>query len=136
MSLVQISVEIVDVTTEADIIRARVKAKVLAESLGFDYMDQTRISTAVSELARNAFQYAGGGRITIKAATNQARRGIEIIAEDHGPGIENLELAVKGGYSTGTGLGMGLSGTKRLMDEFDIQTTIGKGTVITIKKWL
>lgn len=136
MSLAQTSVEIVDVTTEADIIRARLKAKVIAEALGFDYMDQTRISTAVSELARNAFQYAGGGRITIKTATNQARKGIEIIAEDHGHGIENLELALKGGYSTGTGLGMGLSGTKRLMDEFDIQTTIGKGTVITIKKWL
>jgi serine/threonine-protein kinase RsbT len=136
MNLAQTSVEIVDVTTEADIIRARLKAKVIAEALGFEYMDQTRISTAVSELARNAIQYAGGGRITIKAANKQARNGIEIIAEDHGPGIKNLELAVKGGYSTGTGLGMGLSGSKRLMDEFDIQTTIGKGTVITIKKWL
>lgn len=134
--MAQISVEIVDVTTEADIIKARLKAKVIAESIGFNYMDQARIATAVSELARNAFQYAGKGKITIRPTTKLARKGIEIVAEDHGPGIENLELALKGGHSTSTGLGMGLSGTKRLMDEFDIQTIIGKGTVITIKKWL
>jgi len=136
MSLTQISVEIVDIVSEADIIRARLKAKVIAESIGFNYMDQARIATAVSELARNAFQYAGRGKIIIKSTTNQARKGIEIVAEDHGPGIENLELALKGGHSTSTGLGMGLSGSKRLMDEFEIQTNIGKGTVITIRKWL
>jgi len=134
--LPQVSIEVVDVRSEADIVNARVRAKAIAEALGFSYTDQTRIATAVSELARNAFQFAGGGKVTIKPADGKARKGIEIIVEDHGPGIENLELALKGGYSTAGGLGLGLSGSKKLMDEFDIKTEIGKGTVVTIRKWL
>lgn len=128
--------EIVEIKNEADIIRARVRAKAVAEALGFNYMDQTRIATAVSELARNAYQYAGEGIMTMKPMNRQGRKGIEIIVEDHGPGIENLELALKGGHSTAGGLGMGLSGSKRLMDEFDIRTKSSEGTSITVRKWL
>lgn len=128
--------EIVEIRNESDIIAARVKAKVIAEALGFGYMDQTRIATAVSELARNAYQHAGQGKITITPANRQGRKGIEIVVDDHGPGIENLELALKGGHSTAGGLGMGLSGSKRLMDEFDIKTKSKEGTTIVARKWL
>ena len=129
-------IEIVEIRNESDIITARVKAKVIAETLGFGYMDQTRIATAVSELARNAYQYAGEGKITITPANRQGRKGIEIVVDDYGPGIENLELALKGGHSTAGGLGMGLSGSKRLMDEFDIKTKSKEGTTIVARKWL
>lgn len=129
-------IEILEIKNEADIIRARVTAKTTAEALGFNYMDQTRIATAVSELTRNAYQYAGEGKMTIKPLNKQGRRGIEIIVEDQGPGIENIELALKGGHSTAGGLGMGLSGSKKLMDEFDIKTKIGEGTTVTVRKWL
>lgn len=134
--MAQESIEVVEVRNEADIVGARVRAKAMAESLGFGFMDQTRIATAVSELARNAFQFAGGGKVTIKPECGQGRKGIVIVVEDHGPGIENLELALKGGYSTGGGLGLGLSGSKKLMDEFYIKTKIGEGTTVTLRKWL
>jgi serine/threonine-protein kinase RsbT len=125
-----------EVRSEADIVSTRVAAKAMAEALGFDYMDQTRIATAVSELSRNVYQHGGGGKLTMKLVSNKDRRGIEIVVEDHGPGIENLELALKGGFSTTGGLGLGLSGAKKLMDEFDIRTKIGEGTVVTVRKWL
>jgi len=129
-------IEILEIKSEADIIEARVRAKAIAEALGFNYMDQTRIATAVSELARNAYQYAGKGKMTIKPLNKQGRKGMEMVVEDHGPGIENLDRAMKGGYSTGGGLGMGLSGSKKLMDEFDIKTKSNEGTSITVRKWL
>lgn len=129
-------IEILEIKSEADIIEARVRAKAIAEALGFNYMDQTRIATAVSELARNACQYAGKGKMTIKPLNKQGKKGMEIVFEDHGPGIENLDRAMKGGYSTGGGLGMGLSGSKKLMDEFDIKTKSNEGTSITVRKWL
>jgi len=129
-------IETLEIKNEADIIRARVRAKTIAEALGFNYMDQTRIATAVSELTRNAYQYAGEGKMTINPLNKQGRRGIEIIVEDHGPGIENIELVLKGGHSTGGGLGMGLSGSKKLMDEFDVRTRSDEGTTVTVRKWL
>jgi serine/threonine-protein kinase RsbT len=134
--MTQVSVVAVEVMGEADIVLVRVKAKATAEAIGFNYMDQTRIATAVSELARNAFQYAGRGRVTITPVERQGGRGMEIVVEDHGSGIKDLELALKGGYSTSKGLGMGLSGSKKLMDEFEIKTKVGEGTTVTIRKWL
>jgi serine/threonine-protein kinase RsbT len=128
--------EVFMIKVEADIINARVKVKALAESIGFGYMDQTRIATAVSELTRNALEHGGGGQITITSTKNQHNQGLEITVEDHGPGIQNLELALKGGHSTKGGLGFGLSGSKRLMDTFLIKTEVGKGTMVTAKKWL
>lgn len=130
------SIEAVEVRSEEDIVKARVRAKAIGVTLGFNYMDQTRIATAVSELARNVFQFAGGGKVTIRTVQAQDRKGIEVVVEDHGPGIENLELALKGGHSTGGGLGLGLSGSKKLMDDFDIKTKVGEGTIVTIKLWL
>ena len=126
----------VEVEVEADIIKARVMAKATAEAIGFNYMDQTRIATAVSELARNAFQYAGEGKVEIMSITDGEKHGIEIVVEDHGPGIKDLELAMSGGYSTSKGLGIGLSGSRKLMDEFEIKTRIGKGTIVRIRKWI
>jgi len=134
--LAQKLTEVVDIRSEVGIVNARVRAKAMAEALGFTYMDQTRIATAVSELARNAFQFAGGGKVTIKPLEGPEGKGIEIVVEDHGPGIEDLELALKGGYSTAGGLGLGLSGSKKLMDEFDVKTRIGEGTVVVVRKWL
>jgi serine/threonine-protein kinase RsbT len=126
----------VEVRSEADIVNARVHAKAKAEALGFGYMDQTRIATAVSELARNAFQYGGKGKVTMQLVNKEGRRGIEIVVEDHGPGIRELESVLRGGYSTGGGLGLGLSGSKKLMDEFEIKTKVGEGTTVTVRKWL
>ena len=99
-------------------------------------MDQTRIATAVSELARNAFQYCSRGKVVMKSVNKEGKRGIEIVVEDHGPGIRELELVLKGGHSTGGGLGLGLSGSKRLMDDFEIRTKVGEGTTVTVRKWL
>jgi serine/threonine-protein kinase RsbT len=129
-------IEILEIKSEADMIKARVRAKAIAEALGFNYMDQTRIATAVSELTRNAYQYAGKGKMTIKPLNKQGRKGMEIAVEDHGPGIEDLDRALEGGHSTGGGLGMGLSGSKRLMDEFDVKTKRNEGTSVTVRKWL
>jgi len=124
------------VSEELDIVSARVKAKARAEALGFGYMDQTRIATAVSELARNALQFGGGGTVKVCQVVIEGKRGIEIVVEDKGPGIQNLELALKGGHSTSGGLGLGLSGSRRLMDEFNIETAPNKGTTVTVRKWL
>jgi len=124
------------VSRELDIIAVREKVREVAKSIGFKIMDLTRIATAVSELVRNAFQYAGGGKVIIKIVQNQYHKGIEVIVEDHGPGITNLDLVLNGGYSTGKGLGLGLSGAKKLMDEFFIETNQNNGTIITTRKWL
>lgn len=119
-----------------DAITTRQVARELARELGFGLADQTRITTAVSELARNIYVYAGTGRVIIKAVSNNAKKGIEIVAEDNGPGIPEIELAMQDGYSTKNGLGQGLPGAKRLMDEFEIKSEADVGTTVTIRKWL
>jgi serine/threonine-protein kinase RsbT len=123
------------VKNENDIIMVRGFGRNIAARLGFGVVDQCRITTAISELARNAVVHGGGGFVTIKSIRND-RKGIEIICRDEGPGIENLELALQGGYSTVGGLGIGLSGARRLMDEFEIDSIRGKGTTVIIRKWL
>jgi PAS domain S-box-containing protein len=128
--------DLVEIKCEMDVTRARVRARVLAEALGFNYMGQERIASAVLELARNAFEYAGGGIAKMQPVEREGRGGIEIIVEDHGPGIENPELALKPGHSTSGHLGEGLSTCRRLMDEFDIKTQVGEGTTVTVRKWL
>lgn len=119
-----------------DVILARQAAREMAKDLGFGLADQTRITTAVSELSRNIYTYAGTGRVVVKALSQSDKKGIEIIAEDRGPGIPDIELAMQDGYSTNKGLGQGLPGTKRLMDEFGIKSEVGIGTTVTIRKWL
>ena len=114
-------------------VRQAVRAK--AEELRFSLVDQTRIITAASELARNTLQHGGGGNMTIDIVENGTRRGLRLTFTDHGPGIPDLELAMKDGYTTAGGLGLGLSGSKRLVNEFAIRSKVGEGTEVTITKW-
>lgn len=129
------SEDTLSVRNEWDIISARGFGRNVSAQLGFGVVDQCRITTAISELARNIVVHGGGGSVTIKTIQND-KKGIEITCKDEGPGIRNLELALKGGYSTVGGLGIGLSGAKRLMDEFQITSGTGKGTTVRIRKWL
>lgn len=129
-------IEEVIINNSEDVILSRQLAREMARELGFGLADQTRITTAVSELSRNIYLYAGTGRVIIKAVSESAKKGIEIVADDKGPGIPNIELAMQDGYSTSKALGQGLPGTKRLMDEFEIKSEAGVGTTVTIRKWL
>lgn len=126
------------ISQEADIVSARQTARLYAVELGFRAMDQSRITTAVSELARNVVRYAdnGEGRVHMREIRDgDGRVGIEIVVEDDGPGIPDVTRAMEQGFSSGTGLGLGLGGTKRLMDEMVIESAAGSGTRVTIRKW-
>jgi serine/threonine-protein kinase RsbT len=125
----------VPIRTEFDIVTARHRVKEICIALDFSSGEQTLVATAVSELARNIVEYAGSGEMIIGMTHNKAVRGILIIAEDEGPGIPDIQMAMKDGYSTSKGLGLGLPGCKRIMDEFDIVSKKGKGTTVTVKKW-
>ncbi len=120
---------------EIDIMKARQEVRTQAQTLGFSLVDQTRITTAVSELVRNIVKYAVKGNIDIEMAENGARKGIRVVCRDEGPGIPDIDLAMKEGYTTGKGLGYGLPGAKRLVDQFEIWSEVGKGTKVTIIKW-
>jgi len=102
----------------------------------FGLVDQTKMVTAASELARNTVDYGGGGSARLEALENNERRGLKIVFEDHGPGISDLALALKDGYTTGRGLGLGLGGSRRLVNEFDIWSVPGEGTRVTIVRWI
>ena len=123
------------IRSDLDIVIARTLARDTAKMLGFGAIDQARIATAVSELARNIFLYAGTGTVTVREIARTGRKGIEVICEDQGPGIANVNLVMQDGYSTSRGMGMGLPGAKRLMDEFDIRSQEGVGTTIICRKW-
>jgi serine/threonine-protein kinase RsbT len=126
----------VAITTDADVVTARQRARSMGGELGFTSTDLTLLATAISEVARNITAYAGAGevRLRIVRGTN-GRQGIEVIAADEGPGIANVELALQDGYTTGGGLGLGLPGARRLVDEFELQTTLGEGTTVRLVKW-
>jgi serine/threonine-protein kinase RsbT len=127
----------IPIKSDLDIISARVEARELAKQLGFGIIDQARISTAVSEMARNIVLYTPQGTVTIRIVTNNGgQQGIEVICEDEGEGIQDVELAMQDGYSTSKGLGKGLPGARRLVDEFEMESTPGKGTKVTMRKWL
>jgi serine/threonine-protein kinase RsbT len=126
----------VEVITEWDIVAARQLGRNEAKAIGFGAVDQARITTAISELARNIYLYARAGEITIERIEGIEKTGIRITATDKGPGINNLKRVMEDGYSTSGGLGAGLPGVKRLMDDMDIQSTVGKGTVVTVEKWI
>lgn len=121
---------------EAGIASAIVQTRSQCTAIGFDAASRCRIETAVSELARNIIKYAGTGEMVFRAIQDQHRRGIEVRACDDGPGIEDLDLAMRDHYTTGRSLGLGLPGVRRMMDDFDIDSKPGKGTRITIRKWL
>jgi len=128
----------VTIAGEEGIVTARAQAREVAKALGFGLVDQSRIATAVSELARNVVRYASGGcgQVLIRGLDFTPRGvGLEVVVRDDGPGIANVEQALRDGFSTGTGLGMGLPGAKRLMDEMTIDSVLGRGTTVTIRKW-
>lgn len=125
-----------EIASDLDIIECRQLCRMIAQRLGFGQIDQARITTAVSELARNIYLYAGKGIVHVRTVQDAANAwGIEIVCVDRGPGIPDVDAAMRDGYSTSSGMGMGLPGAKRLMDEFDLQTEIGVGTTVVIRKW-
>ena len=118
-----------------DVVAVRQAVRQRAVELGFNLVDQTKIVTAASELARNTLEYGGGGTVRIESIQEGPRRGLRLVFEDRGPGIPNIELAMKDGYTTAGGLGLGLSGAKRLSNEFAIDSRVGEGTRVTIVRW-
>ncbi len=126
---------IMRIQNDNDVVLARQEARKMAVQLGFSLLDQTKIVTATSELARNTLVWGGGGTVSFENINTVNKKGLKITFEDNGPGIEDIELAMKDGYTTGNGLGFGLGGAKRLVDEFHIESTLGKGTKVTIIKF-
>jgi len=115
------------------LVRQAVRAWAVAQGLGL--VDQTKIVTAASELARNTVQYGGGGTVCLEALESGGRKGLRLTFEDQGPGIVDIAMALTDGYTTGTGMGLGLSGSKRLVNEFDLWSEVGKGTRVTVTRW-
>lgn len=129
--------EKIEIRLESDIVLARKAGREMAEQMGFGPVDCIKIATAISELARNIFLYAKTGMIVVNhIEVKGQKKGVEILSEDSGPGIEDIEKAMCDGYSTSDGLGLGLPGTQRLMDEFEINSAPGKGTSIRTVKWM
>jgi serine/threonine-protein kinase RsbT len=123
------------IRSSEDVVAVRQAVREWAVSIGFSLIDQTKIVTAASELARNVVQYGGGGTLRLEALNDEHRRGLRLVFEDQGPGIPDIGLALKDGYTTGGGLGLGLSGAKRLSNDFDIVSTPGQGTRVAITRW-
>src|SRR5438445_919427 len=134
-SMVLLSVETLPLERDDHIVVVRQTVRQRAIGLGFSLVDQTKIVTAASELARNTIQHGGGGAALIEMVNDGARRGLRLTFEDHGPGIPDIALAMRDGYTTGGGLGLGLSGAKRLSNEFEISSRVGEGTKISIVRW-
>jgi serine/threonine-protein kinase RsbT len=130
------SEERIAIESDADVVIARQRARALAAQLDLTSTDQTLLATAISELARNITTYAVRGEVLVGVVRgDNGRRGVRVVARDDGPGIEDIQLALTDGYTTGNGLGLGLPGARRLVDEFDIQTAPGQGTTVTLVKW-
>ena len=127
--------ETLEIRSSSDIVHVRQQVRTWAVEMGFGLVDQTKIVTAASELARNTVDYGKGGTVTLEMLQLGTRKGLRLIFEDKGPGIPDIELAMTDGYTSDRGLGLGLSGSKRLMHEFDIVSKVGKGTKIAIVRW-
>ncbi len=123
------------VNSNSDVVLVRQHVRTAAVDVGLSLVDQTKVVTAASELARNALVYAGGGQVHIEIVHNGLRRGLRLTFSDNGPGIPDIEQALTDGWTTGGGLGLGLSGSRRLVDEFDLKSAPGEGTLITVTKW-
>jgi serine/threonine-protein kinase RsbT len=126
---------IVPIRSGEDVVRVRQEVRRFAIEAGLGLVDQTKIVTAASEIARNTLDYGGGGQAAMDIVQNGARRGVRIVFDDNGPGIADVELALKDGYTTGKGMGLGLGGARRLCNEFSIESALGKGTSIAIARW-
>jgi serine/threonine-protein kinase RsbT len=120
---------------EEDVVRARQAVRAWAVEMGFSLVDQTKLVTAASELARNTVVYGGGGTLRMEALEDGARTGLRLVFADEGPGIPDIDTALRDGYTTGGGLGLGLGGARRLVSEFAIDSTPGQGTRVTVVKW-
>jgi serine/threonine-protein kinase RsbT len=126
--------ETVPLVSEPDIVVVRRRVREIAGQIGLSLVDQTKVITAASELARNTLIYGGGGTMQLESL-NGPRLGVRLTFKDNGPGIPDIELALRDGFTTGSGLGLGLGGTKRLVNEFDIESKVGQGTRVTITRW-
>jgi len=129
-----VSSETIRVETEPDVVQVRRRVREACTSLGFNLVDQTKLVTAASELARNTITYGGGGVLSLQSL-NGPRVGLRLVFEDKGPGIADIDLAIRDGFTTGAGLGLGLGGAKRLVSEFDIVSKPGEGTTVSITRW-
>ncbi len=127
--------ELLPLQTSSDVVVARQKVRQWAIELRFSLVDQTKLVTAASELARNALDHGKGGQMAIEIVNGAARTGLKLVFEDNGPGIPDIEMALKDGYTTGPGMGLGLGGSKRLVNDFSIESEVGKGTKITVVRW-
>jgi serine/threonine-protein kinase RsbT len=123
------------VRTSDDVVRVRQAVRARAVAAGFSLVDQTKIITAASEIARNTVDYGGGGTLRVETLRNGQRRGVRLTFADQGPGIADMKLAMTDGYTSGHGLGLGLSGAKRLVNEFDVTSAPGQGTTVTLARW-
>jgi serine/threonine-protein kinase RsbT len=133
--MVTLNKEVMTIIREIDVIPFRNRLKEYAVKIGMGLVNQTKIITAGSELARNMLKYANGGKVIIEVVNKGRENGLRVTFKDEGPGIPNIELAMKDGYSSGKSLGLGLPGTKRLVSEFNIESQVGKGTTVTVIKW-
>lgn len=129
------AIETIAIKSSDDVVRVRQHVRTRAVEMGMGLVDQTKIVTAASELARNTLDYGGGGRVHVETVENGARRGVRLVFEDEGPGIPNIDAALTDGFSTGGGLGLGLTGARRLSNEFDIKSVVGQGTRVMIARW-
>jgi len=125
----------VPLRSEEDVVLARQLVRRKAQEIGLSLIDQTKLVTAASELARNTLIHGGGGQMTVEVVARDLRRGLRLAFKDEGPGIPDVQLAMKDGWTSGSGLGMGLSGAKRLVNDFDLSTKVGEGTCVTIARW-
>ncbi len=135
MALTILSKDSMTIIRDQDVVPFRNRVKEMAVKIGMSLINQTKLITAASELVRNMLKYADGGTVSIEIVNQNALKGIRLVFEDKGPGIPDLKLAMKDGYSTGKSLGLGLPGTKRLVNEFNIISEVGKGTTVTIIRW-
>lgn len=127
--------ESLPVRTSEDVVLVRTSVRKMAAELKFGIVDQTKIVTAASEIARNTLDYGRGGDLRMEALNNGLKRGLRLIFADRGPGIGDIDLALRDGFTSGNGMGLGLGGTRRLMDEFEIVSRLNEGTIVTITKW-
>jgi serine/threonine-protein kinase RsbT len=127
--------DVLPIAASSDIVLIRQEVRKWAVELGFSLVDQTKIITAASELARNSLDYGGGGIVRFEIVENGTRRGLQLTFQDEGPGIPDIELALTDGYTSGRGMGLGLGGARRLVNQFEITSSVGRGTRVTITRW-
>ena len=128
-------IEEMEIQSSADVVLVRQAVRKFAIEVGFGLVDQTKIVTAASELARNTLDYGGGGTVRLETLQEGGRQGLRLTFEDQGPGIPDIEMALRDGFTSGGGLGMGLGGAKRLANEFEIESVVGEGTRIVVVRW-